>query len=436
MIYPTARAILLAALGAPLGLALVLAGGPLWLAGVAWTAGVVAALVADAMLATGWRSAEVALVAPPTLFLGRPAEVNIEIRFPRRAPQRVELSLQADERLSVSPATLSAPVLAGLASATFMAEPMRRGQAELQMLWVRWTGPLGLAFVQRREAVGLRSSVIFDVPGLKEAAAGLASTSLLSGAHLQFELGGASEFHALVDYRPGMNPRMVDWKQSARHRALLAKEFEAERNHHIVLAIDAGRQMCEPVRGLPRLDRVLQAGLVLAFSALKAGDRVGLYSFDEKPRIWTGVLSGQGAFAALQKLAALIDYEAKETNYTLGLVQLAANLQRRSMIVVFTDFTDSTTAELMIENVARLLKTHLVVFVVTEDEELDRLELAQVDEPGQVTMAVLAGTLAAERELVIGRLRRMGVDILQAEIDDLGPALLARYAELKQRNRL
>jgi uncharacterized protein (DUF58 family) len=148
------------------------------------------------------------------------------------------------------------------------------------------------------------------------------------------------------------------------------------------------------------------------------------------------VLSGQGAFTALQRLASRIDYAAGETNYTLGLVQLGAHLQRRSLVVIFTEFTDSTTAELMIEHIGRLLKTHLVLFVVVEDEELQGLERAQIAGPADVAKAVIAGALSSERELVIARLRRMGVDILQTDLDRLGQALLARYAEIKQRNLL
>jgi uncharacterized protein (DUF58 family) len=436
MIYPTVRAVVLTALGVPLGLALAPAGGALWLLGVAWAAAVLAALFADAWLAADRRRIEVRLAAPPTLFVGRVAVAQAEVGFGRSAPKVVELALEADERVGVTPLRLSVPVAGGSARAGFELRPVRRGPARLTALWVRWTGPLGLAFKQRREALDLEAPIILDIPSVKEEAARLASSSLMSGAHLQLQLGGASEFHALVDYRPGMNPRMIDWKQSARHRALLAKEFEAERNHHIVLAVDCGRQMCEPVRGLPRIDRALQASLLLAFGALKAGDRVGLYAFDERPRLWTGVLAGQGAFAALQRLASRLDYAPTETNYTLGLVQLAAHLQRRSLVVVFTEFTDSTTAELMIDNVARLLKTHLVLFVVTEDEELEGLERAALVRPGDVAKAVIAGALASERELVIGRLRRMGVDILQTRIDRLGPALLARYAEIKQRDLL
>ena len=436
MIYPTVRAVILAALGAPLGLGLALAGGPLWLLGPAWTLAMIGALFADAALSPGRQRAQIDLSASPILFLGRAAQVEVEVRFARGAPRAVDLALDTDARLAVEPVRRRAALVQGRAATTFAVTPERRGEGRIETLWVRWAGPLGLVFKQRREPVGLSAPIGLDIPAVKEAASRLASATVLSGSHLQFEMGGASEFHALIDYRPGMNPRMIDWKQSARHRALLAKEFKAERNHHIVLAVDCGRQMCEPLRGAPRIDRVLQASLLLAFGALKSGDRVGLYSFAERPRLWTGPLAGQGAFAALQRLASRIDYEAKETNYTLGLIQLGAYLQRRSLVVVFTEFTDSTTAELMIDHIARLMRTHLVVFVVTEDEELETLETADIAGPGDVTKAVLAGHLAADRELVIARLRRMGVDILQAPIDRLGPALLARYAEIKQRGLL
>jgi uncharacterized protein (DUF58 family) len=436
MIYPTRIAVLLAALGAPLGLLLAMLGGQFWLLGLAWVAAVVAALVADGLLAVGPLSAEIGLETPETWFLGRPAPVEVTVRFGKRAPPWLELALEAGERLQVEPGMVRTATQDREARASFALEPLRRGEGEIRTLWARWTGPLGLTFRQRREAVDAAAPIVLDIQSVKEAAGRLASTSILIGSHLQFELGGASEFHALVDYRPGMNRRMIDWKQSARHRALLAKEFEAERNHHIVLAVDGGRQMCEPVRGRPRVDRALQAGMLLAYGALKAGDRVGLYAFDERPRLWTGTLGGHGAFTALQRLASRIDYRAAETNYTLGLVQLGAHLQRRSLVVIFTEFTDSTTAELMIEHIGRLMRTHLVVFVVSEDEELEALEQGEIHRPLDVTKAVMAGALAAERELVVSRLRRMGVDILRADFDSLGPALLSRYAEIKQRDRL
>lgn len=436
MIYPTTRSVLLAAFGAPLGLALGLGGGRLWLLGLVWLAAVLGGTLADAALGADRRKLQVDITAGPSLFLGHRAPVQVDLAFKGAAPGKVELALETNARLIPWPGRQTCLVRGRASRARFELEPLRRGEGRLESLWLRWKGPLGLAFKQRREVCGLAMPVALDIPRVKAEAARLVSSSPLFGEHLQFDLGGATEFHALVDYQPGMERRNIDWKQSARHRLLLAKAFEAERNHHIVLAIDSGRQMCEPVAGVPRIDRVLEASLLLAFGALKAGDRVGLYAFDEKPRLWSGTLAGNGAFPQLQKLAARIDYETAETNYTLGLVQLSANLKRRSLVVIFSEFTDSTTAELMVEHIARLQRTHMVLFVVIHDAELQSLERAAPARPEDVTKAVLAGAMSHERQAVLRRLARMGVEILQTDVQGLGPSLLGRYIAIKQRNLL
>ena len=423
MISPTARAVILAALGAPIALALTLAGGVAWLGGVAWTLGVCGAVLADAALGADRSRLALELEAPAGLAVGRRAAARILARFKGRPPLRVEYALETSANLQATPSG---------ADGAFVLAPVRRGQAAAPRLWARWRGPLGLAVKQRSEPCAWSAPITVDIVQVKEDAARLISNNPLFGARLQFDKGGASEFHALADYQPGMDRRAVDWKQSARHGSLLVREFEAERNHHVVLAIDGGRQMCEPIDGQPRVDRALQAGLLLAFGALKAGDRVGLFAFDERPRLWSGALAGRGAFDQLQRLSAAIDYSTAETNYTLGLTALGAHLQRRSLVVVFTEFTDSTTAELMLDNIARLLRTHHVLFVVLEDQELSDLEGAPIDTTADVTRAVLAGALARQRELVISRLRRMGADILHTRPDRLGPELLARYTALKQ----
>ena len=61
----------------------------------------------------------------------------------------------------------------------------------------------------------------------------------------------------LRDFHSGMDRRTIDWKQSARHHHLLAKEFRVERNHQIIMALDCGRVMSEPVGGAPRIDRAI-----------------------------------------------------------------------------------------------------------------------------------------------------------------------------------
>jgi uncharacterized protein (DUF58 family) len=249
-------------------------------------------------------------------------------------------------------------------------------------------------------------------------------------------IGDGAEFHALTEFQSGMNRRAIDWKQSARHGMLLAKEYREERNQQIILAIDSGRLMCEPVGGLPRIDRALRAAMLLSYVGLKLGDRVGFYAFDAVPRLSSGAVSGASAFPLLQRLAANIDYSTEETNYTLGLTQLSGDLPRRSLIVIFTEFADTVSAELMIENVARLLKRHLVLFVVFRDEELEGIADREPVETDDVSRAVVADLLLREREVVIGRLRRLGVQIINARADQLDASLINTYLDLKRRDLL
>ena len=78
-------------------------------------------------------------------------------------------------------------------------------------------------------------------------------------------------------------------------------------------------------------------------------------------------------FNRLRRQTAELDYSAVETNFTLGLAELWARLSRRSLVVLFTDFVDTVTAELMVENVARLASRHLVLFVTLRDPELEAI---------------------------------------------------------------
>jgi uncharacterized protein (DUF58 family) len=230
-----------------------------------------------------------------------------------------------------------------------------------------------------------------------------------------------------------MDLRAIDWKQSARHGKLVAREFRTERYHNIVLALDSGRLMSAPLAQGARIDRAINSALLLAFVSLKLGDRVSLFAFDARPRVASGLVSGMTAFASLQRLAAGIDYSTEETNFTLGLTSLAGRLDHRSLVVVFTDFVDPTSAELMIEHVGRLTRTHLVLLVTFRDEELEALAEAEPSDPEAVSRAVVAGALLKQRHNVLSRLRRLGVQVLESRAEALGPALVNRYLDVMRR---
>jgi len=143
-----------------------------------------------------------------------------------------------------------------------------------------------------------------------------------------------------------------------------------------------------------------------------------------------------GDFAALRRASSDIDYAAEETNFTLGLATIGANLTRRALIVVFTEFADATSAELMLRAAERLVSRHLLLFVVLADGELEAL-VAKVPETAEdVVSATIAADLLRDRRLVLARLRRMGVLVVEAPAEGLPASLLASYVRIKRQGQI
>jgi uncharacterized protein (DUF58 family) len=436
VIYPTRRAVAVMAAGAPLALAAGLAAPQLWVLGAAWVLAAAGLILADAWLAPSPSALSLTLSAPRALGMGTPGEAVVEASFRGPRSPKLQVALGADARLRLEPVrqTLRLGPEGGRGRVKLI--PLRRGEAVFERLWARWRGPLGLAWVQRTDTPDQRTAITPDVQGVKDQALRMFTRDAPFGLKAQIDTGEGSDFNALKEFQTGMDLRSIDWKQSARHAKLIGREYRTERNHHVVLAIDSGRLMCAPLEGSPRVDRAINAALLLAFVSLKLGDRVRLFAFDARPRISSGSTAGAQAFPLLQRLAASIDYTSEETNFTLGLNTLSGQLDRRALVVVFTDFADPTSAELMIENVARLLRTHLVMFVAFRDEELERIVDAAPQTPEDVSRAVIAASLLKQRELVVNRLQRLGAWIVEAPAGRLGVELVNSYLAAKRRDLL
>ena len=311
--------------------------------------------------------------------------------------------------------------------------PLRRGEARVERLWLRWRGPLGLSWIGKTETLDIAIPAIPDIRGARRAALALERRSALFGLKPQTMGGDGAEFDALKDFHSGMDRRAVDWKRSAKHQKLLVKEYQAERNHNVMIAIDSGHLMREPLQGAPKLDHAVNAALTLAYQALVEGDRVGLFGFDAEVRLLHPPRPGKSAFPAIQKALSTLDYAIEETNFTLGLTQLGTALDRRSIIVLITDFLDTVTAELMVETLAHLSKRHLILFAALKDPGLEQAAFGAPADADQVARAVAAAEVMRERRTVLSRLRRLGIDAVDTAPAELDAAMLNRFLRAKRR---
>ena len=432
LIVPTRRAAAVLALAAPVALVVGATAPGAWIAAPLLGLALLVLIVIDAVLAGRLTSFEFTTI--PEAEVGEESGLQVRAQFGGGWRSAVGCALATDPRLFAGGTTSFAlPRLSdGSAQGAVMFVPNRRGTARFETLWLRWTGPLALGARMVRKPLGQEVRVWPNIGAVRSPALQTFLRDAQFGLIARRMRGEGTQFEALTDYQPGMDRRRIDWKSSARHVHLYAKEYETERNNQIVFAIDCGQAMCEPIDGIPRIDRAVSAALATAYVALRTGDRAAIFGFAARPEVMSPFVSSTREFYRLQQAAAALDYQAQEPNFTLAMASLTARLQRRSLIVVFSDFTDPTSAELMLESIGRLSRRHLVLFVTLEDAELQGIADAPPDDMQTLAMAVTADSLLRQRELVRLRLRQAGADVLEAPYASVGTRLIDAYLAIKR----
>ncbi|MEM1374501.1 MAG: DUF58 domain-containing protein [Pseudomonadota bacterium] len=385
----------------------------------------------DLLLSTR-RQSELAFKAPAEVFVGE--DFSLVLSDPKAA-QGQQARFKWPEGLGGPPQVDFAPVAGATrgAAITVPVRAQRRGVWTMPYLWLRWPSRLKLFEFVPKLALGAEIRV---VPNIRAVQSGALTTKVISQLFGQKEnraIGDGSEFHQLRDFVPGMDVKSIDWKRSARKRSLVAKELRAERNHHVILAIDNGFLMREEIAGMPKIDHAVTAALAVAWAANIGGDLVGHYAYDVRPRSFAKPEPGRAAFVRLRSWAASLDYVSRETNHTLALTELNARTPKRSLIIIFTDFVDTTSAELMLENIAVLAKRHLILFVAIRDPELEEQIGVTPEDMGGVATLVAANQSISERRLVLERLTRMGVTVIDAKPGQVTGRLVSAYLDIKER---
>ncbi|CAK7072439.1 MAG: hypothetical protein DELT_01941 [Desulfovibrio sp.] len=434
-IRPTPRAVLFFALSVPLALFVITLFREAWYLSLYLPIIAIAAILMDFAMTLPAGKLACDLRVPPRLFVGQAGNitVNLAADYTKIMPVQAILELTGDADL---PEPVTGGIVDGACVVKLPVTPRRRGRIAVEALWLRWRGPLGLIEHVRRLEVAEFIDVTPDVKGIHEAALQFFARDAVYGVKTQRLRGEGTEFDALCEYTQGMDTRFIDWKRSAKHRKLLCKEFQQERNHQVVLGFDTGHLMLEPIDGVPKLDHAIKAALLLGWISLHSGDLVGGCGFDARFRHYLKPGRGMPYFTQFQRFSSGLEYGTDETNFTLGLAELNSRLQRRALVVLFTEFVDTISAELLLESLHRMARRHLVVFVTLRDPTLIGLQNAEPRDFLSAAESVVAGDFLRERSIVLEKIARLGVHCLDAPAAGMSSALLNRYLMIKQRGLL
>jgi uncharacterized protein (DUF58 family) len=300
---------------------------------------------------------------------------------------------------------------------------------------VRSAGPLGLAARQGSHQVPWRVRVLPPFTSRRHLPAKLARLRELDGRTLVMVRGQGSEFDSLREYVAGDDVRSIDWRASARAADVMVRTWRPERDRHVLLVLDTGRTSAGRVGDAPRLDASMDAALLLAVLASRAGDRVDLLAFDRTTRAQVVGASSKELLPALVQAMAPLESALVETDWASAASAVLRQVSRRSLVVLLTSLDPAPLEEGLLPVLPQLARRHRVVLASVADPRVDAMAAGRGD-AATVYGAAAAERSRGERARVRAELRQRGVEVVDADPARLPPALADTYLALKAAGRL
>jgi uncharacterized protein (DUF58 family) len=322
--------------------------------------------------------------------------------------------------------------------------PMRRGDQVSALVTARSVGPLGLAGRQSSHRVPWQVRILPPFLSRKHLPSRLARLRELDGTIPVLIRGQGTEFDSLREYVVGDDVRSIDWRATARRSDVVVRTWRPERDRRVVIVLDTGRTSAGRVgvdptagdpSGWPRLDWSMDAALLLAALASRAGDHVDFIAHDRVPRAGVHNASRSELLAQLVTAMAPLQPALIESDAAAMISTVRRRIRQRALVVLLTDLNASALDEGLMAILPQLSARHHVLIAAVADPRVDVLAAGRSD-AAQVYDAAAAERSRSDRVSIATRLRRHGVDVVDALPEELAPALADRYLAMKASGKL
>jgi len=398
----------------------------------------VAALAFDAVAAADSFLLQVERNAPPAFSVGR----SFPVRYRWRHAKRRRLTILVQETLP-APLGLATGVrrlaLAPAISTTeeLLMRPVSRGRGKGGRMTLRVLGPLGLAWWQRRLELPWDVTVFPSLVGSSlRALPPQARRRRQAGLRSVQRRGEGRLFEGLREWVPGDDTRIIDWKATARRGKPIARQYEDERREHLLILIDAGRQLTAEIDGVPRIEAAIDAAVRLAHAAVEHDDNVGVMIFADVIQSFVPPTRGRRGLRGVLGALAAAEARLVEPDYPAAFRYLAVRNRRRALTVFFTDVIDRTASDAVVGQVASLRGRHVPLAVTLRDPALERLAVRRPLNEQRAFERAAAEELLLAREDALGEMRRRGILVLDVLPAAAAEAVVERYHQLKRRGVL
>jgi uncharacterized protein (DUF58 family) len=270
-------------------------------------------------------------------------------------------------------------------------------------------------------------------------------TETLSGQYHSVFKGQGMNFDEVREYQPGDDVRAIDWNVTARMNHPFIKKFVEERELTVMLIVDlSGSGLFGSVNQSKR-ELAAELASVLAFSAIRNNDKVGLILFTDGVEKFIPPRKGRRHVLRVIREILFFEPQRRGTNLNTALEFLLRVTPHRAVAVVLSDFLGQNA----LVRLRQANRRHDVVAVqITDRYELELPALGRLvlrdAETGEVLevntgdarkRAVFAERRIREQTDLKRTFRSAGIDAIQLQTDQPYAVALGRFFEMREKRR-
>lgn len=292
------------------------------------------------------------------------------------------------------------------------------------------------------EARQTPAEILKKIRALEIKTKGLVETAFAGDYHSVFK-GRGMNFEDVREYQPGDEIRSIDWNVTARLGSAFIKKFTEERELTVMLVVDVSASGNFGSVAQSKRELAAEVACLLAFSAIRNNDKVGLILFTDRVELFIPPKKGRSHTLRLIREILFFQPESRGTEPALALDYLNKLVTRRAVVFFISDFQTGDFSRALAVSGRRhdFIAIHIqderervlpnIGIITLEDAETgEQIEINTGDRGTRTRFADLA---EGEQTELARTLRRNNIDAISLRTgDDYLPALRSFF---KQRER-
>lgn len=250
------------------------------------------------------------------------------------------------------------------------------------------------------------------------------------------KIGQSLEFEQIKDYASGDDHRHINWKATARSGRLMLNRYQDERSQEICCVIDMGRTMKMPFHGLTLLDYAINASLALSKTAIANHDKAGVLAFAHQKSEYISPAKDWRQFGKINEFLYKLETNFLESDFEHLYKFMRARIQRRSLVVLFTNFDSENALKRNLRYIKDISRHHLLVVVFFEDSQMREFVESEAPDTDSIYEKAVGFDKLYKTRMLALELRKAGIKTVLTPPEKLGVQVINEYLSIKKQQIL